>query len=96
MKIGQEGSWGSLFQKPHHKKYTKLVARPLGLEQGAEEARQGLWRVAEKVTSFRKISFWSFPGPNFKDNLPFDGMRPTYAAFVKETPMTLPVLFSKS
>ena len=33
---------GSLFQKLHHKKYTKLVARPLGREQGREAGREGV------------------------------------------------------
>ena len=32
---------GSLFQMPHHKKYTKLVERPLSLEQGWGAGREG-------------------------------------------------------
>ena len=44
---------------------------------------------AEKATSFSEIPFWGCPGLNFKANLPFDGMRPAYAAFEKEIPMAL-------
>ena len=55
------------------------MARPLGLEQG--------WEQAEKATSFLKVPFWGCPGLNLKANLPFDGMRPAYAAFEKEIPM---------
>jgi hypothetical protein len=41
LKIRQDGPWGSLFKKPHHKNYTKLVERPLGLEQGWGAGREG-------------------------------------------------------
>ena len=36
-----------------------------------------------------KISFWGCPMQNFRDDLPFHGMRPAYAAFEKEIPMAL-------
>ena len=46
---------------------------------------------AEKATSFRKISFWGCPGQSYKANLPFNEMRPAYAAFEKEIRMALQV-----
>jgi hypothetical protein len=51
------------------------------LNRGAEQA--------EKATSFKKVPFWGYPMPNFRADLPFDGMRPAYAAFEKEIPMPL-------
>jgi hypothetical protein len=44
---------------------------------------------AEKANFFIKIPFWGCPGLNFNTNLPFDEMRPVYAAFEKEIPMAL-------
>ncbi|UCF84087.1 MAG: hypothetical protein JSV50_00140 [Desulfobacteraceae bacterium] len=51
-----------------------------------------------------KVTFWGCPGLNFRANMPFHVMRhaassaerPAYAAFEKEIPMALLVLFSKS
>ena len=40
-----------------------------------------------------KIPFWGCPGLNFNTNLPFDEMRPVYAAFEKEIPMALQYTF---
>jgi hypothetical protein len=54
---------------------------PWALNRGGEQA--------EKATSFMKVPFWGCPGLCFKANLPFDGMRPAYAAFEKEIPMAL-------
>jgi hypothetical protein len=42
-----------------------------------------------KITVSRESVFWGCPRLSFKANLPFNGMRPAYAAFEKEIPMTL-------
>ncbi|UCF85448.1 MAG: hypothetical protein JSV50_07385 [Desulfobacteraceae bacterium] len=54
---------------------------PWAINRGGEQA--------EKATSFLKIPFWGCSELNFRANLPFDGMRPAYAAFEKEIPMAL-------
>ena len=51
------------------------------MNSGAEQA--------ERTTSFMKIPFWGCPMLNFKANLPFNVMKPAYAAFEKEIPMAL-------
>ena len=73
---------GDLFFKS---RITKIIQSswhaPWALYRGGEQA--------EKATSFMKVPFWGCPGLNFNANLPFNRMRPAYAAFEKEIPMTL-------
>jgi hypothetical protein len=61
---------------------------PLALYRGVEQA--------EKATAIKESVFWGCPGLSFKANLPFSGMRPFFAALLKETPTALFALFSNS
>ena len=73
---------GDLFFKS---RITKIIQSswnaPWALNRGGEQA--------VKATSFMKVPFWGCPGPNFRANLPFDEMKPAYAAFEKEIAMAL-------
>jgi hypothetical protein len=73
---------GDLFFKC---RITKIIQSswhaPWALNRGGEQA--------EKTTSFMKVPFWGCPKLNFVAKLPFDGMRPAYAAFEKEIPMAV-------
>jgi hypothetical protein len=51
---------------------------PLALYRGVEQA--------EKATVIKESNFWGCSELNFKANLPFDGMRPFFAALLKEIP----------
>ena len=62
-----------------------LVERPLSPEQGVEQA--------EKATVIKEAILWGCPGQSFKANLPFNGMRQIFAAFLKEMLTALFALF---
>jgi hypothetical protein len=53
-------------------------------------------KQAEKATVIKESVLWGCPGLNFRANLPFNGMRPFFAAFLKDTPTALFPLFSNS
>jgi hypothetical protein len=40
---------------------------------------------AEKTSGAQEIFLWGCPGINFKDSLPFHGMREAFAAFSKRS-----------
>jgi hypothetical protein len=61
---------------------------PLALYRGVTQA--------EKATAIKESNFWGCPGLNFKANLPFDGIRPFFAALLKEISTALFRLFSNS
>jgi hypothetical protein len=78
----------------------------ISFSKTASQIIQSLWHApwalnkvveqAEKATSFIKVPYWGCSGLSFRANLPFNRVRPAYAAFEKEIPMALLVLFSKS
>jgi hypothetical protein len=61
---------------------------PLALYRGGEQA--------VKATVTKESALWGCPGLNFKANLPFNGMMPFFAAFLREILTALFALFSDS
>ena len=53
-----------------------LSNAPLALYRGVEQA--------ERATVINASVLWGCPGPSFKANLPFGGMRQVFAALLKE------------
>ncbi|UCF85590.1 MAG: hypothetical protein JSV50_08155 [Desulfobacteraceae bacterium] len=52
--------------------------------------------LAEKAAVTKESIFWGCPELNFKDNLPFNGMGPFFAALLKEIPTALFSLLANS
>ena len=73
---------GISFSKAASQKIYQARGTPPGPRTGA-----GSRQIRRPL--FLKVPLWGCPGLNFRANLPFDGMRPAYAAFEKEIPMAL-------